>query len=169
MAEDSAAEVDPFRSLPLTRSAISDVAALRLIGGIVTLAMAGWLVAIQASPRMLLLAALGAFVGVWWIVQFVRSARRVASASQTFLHLERDRMRLVDRGRCVFEIPWSDVKAVDVDEERLEVRVGCANGSDHYIYPSYGQLGVYELAEAVRNAFVASAPPALDGPAGGGV
>ena len=53
-------------------------------------------------------------------------------------------------------VPWTRVETIEVDEERLVVRVAIEDEDDLVIEPQYGGLGAYDLAEALERARRAS-------------
>lgn len=127
----------------------AELQALRLRGvaGIVALVAGAWLLALPDwLPRVFGLA--GCAFGVLWIVRWKRGA---APPSSTYLELRDD--ALVRRtGDAVEVVPWSDVRDVEVDEDRLVVRVDRAAAEPLWIEPRYG-LALYALRDELRLAW----------------
>ncbi len=156
----------PYRVLPLEVQAVRDASYLRLGGAIVCVVMAAWLAMIQPSWRIGIFAALGVIVAAFWVRSFLMSRRRLNDGQTRQLALEPGQLQLHDGGDEPLTIAWEAVRGVDVDEDRLEVRVHHPGGP-LYIEPVYGGLGVYELEELVRAAFEASRGDAGAPPSGG--
>jgi hypothetical protein len=103
--------------------------------------MFGWILAILAG-----LAALG------WIAAFRASRRRRAAGPERwFLELDREGLTLAE-GHRRHQIAWRQVKHVEVDEDRLVVAVHRLGAPPLVLEPRYRNVGVYDLAEAVRRA-----------------
>lgn len=147
---------DVYRVIPLDPSTVRDAAVLRLIGAAICVAMAIWLGVLRPSWRIGIWAVAGLAVAAFWVRRFGKSRRTLRRADRCFVALEPERLRVGRGGEDTLEIGWDEVTGVDVDEERLEVRVTRDGADPVYIEPVYGGLGVYELAEAVQRAHEAS-------------
>lgn len=145
---------EPFRTLPLDRRTVVEVAWLRLAAAAACVVGAVWLFAIGAGMflRVLALIALAAAAG--WTYAFFKARRTLKDVSEHFLALEPERLRVVGARETV-EIAWSDVQGIEVDEDRLVLRVHASAG-DVVIQPEYGGLGVYDLADVVNTAHAAA-------------
>jgi hypothetical protein len=102
----------------------------------------GWVVA---------LVGLGAAVG--WAVAFARSLRRTAARDQAFLEVRQRGLVLAD-GPHRHQIPWTDVKEVEVDEDRLVVRISKGTEPPVIVEPRYRRVGVYDLCETIRRGWL---------------
>jgi hypothetical protein len=124
-------------------------ARLRLAGAVVcglgALAIAslgptlvGWVVVVVAG-----LASAG------WTTSYARARRRTSEPRRYTLTLTRDALTLHEAGSET-TLPWDTVRAVDVDEDRLVVRVHRASGDvPLVIEPRYEGVSVYALADLV--------------------
>jgi len=124
-------------------------ARLRLAGAIVcglgALAIAslgptliGWIVVVVSG-----LASAG------WTTSYVRARRRTAEPRRYSLTLTRDSLALHEAGRET-TLRWDAVRDVDVDEDRLVVRIHrTANEAPLVIEPRYEGMSVYALAELI--------------------
>jgi hypothetical protein len=152
----------PFRSFERDAAGERAIAALRIAGAIGVLAGAGWLVAVHPSPRAVAFAVLGAIVGLAWIGAFVRGRRR--ARERVALHLRPDALVIEVSGEECASIPWSQVRRIRVDEERLVVRVEREGNEPLVVEPLWRGVGVHDLARAIDHARAA----ALSGSGGSG-
>jgi hypothetical protein len=116
-----------------------------------------WLLAVGGTwPRLFALAGLG----FGWL--FALRARRAwgaaAAAPDSFLELAAAGLRVCDGGQGQL-LPWSQIRAVDVDEERLVVALVGQDGRKLLeIEPCYGDLGVHDLRDTLTAAWQAAQP-----------
>ena len=144
-------EPDPFRRLPLDVPSERAVARLRLVAALFT-GLGVALLLVLRPPLFAWLCALGGAVAVLaWIVMFARARRKVARAEEHFVALGPEGVTLSGEG-ARREAPWARVYGIEVDEERLVVRVEIEDQDDLEIEPQYGGLGAYDLAEALERA-----------------
>lgn len=158
------------------------VAGLLAAGAVGVILLVGGL----GDPRLVLCSGVGALFAIGWMARGAR--RRDPTAWLLELSPERLRLQQGPRGRTV---DWARVRAVEVDEERLAVRVvvdplpkdrpragpaassspppPAADGGrddgdprDLVIPPEYGGLGVYELAGRLEAYWKRSPAPAAD-------
>lgn len=153
MIRDSepSAGVEPFRTLPLDRGSEGAVAALRLTAAIAVLAGAVWLVLVAKDPAAWVCSGAALLASVAWLVMGLRARGRIRAAERHRLSLEPKALHLVE-GSHERRVPWADVERIEVDEERLVVRVSIAEGEPLIIEPRFGGLGVHDLEAAVRRA-----------------
>ena len=127
----------------------AELQALRFkgIAGVVALVAGAWLLVLPDwLPRLFGFA--GCAFGALWIRRWARGA---APPSSTYLELRDD--ALVRRtGDALEVVPWSDVHDVEVDEDRLEVRVERVGSDPLWIEPRYG-LALYALRDELRLAW----------------
>ncbi|MAC27598.1 MAG: hypothetical protein CMH59_14140, partial [Myxococcales bacterium] len=109
----------PARRFELDAKAERSVGRLRLVGAIIVFVCGGVLVARGAGAVGWTLVVMAWLVGLGWIAAFVRARRRVAGAGGHYLELG-DALRMA-RGAAPVEVPWGEVDAVRVDEDRLVV------------------------------------------------
>ena len=139
------ARATPFRTLPLDVAVVRSEALLRRTGAVVVSAGAAWVLLASPGLRLgaLAVAALG-IAGMW-----LRRARPQHAAGVA-LRLEPGGLAL---GPPDAEpTPWAEILAIDVDEDRLTVRIDRRGAPPLHLEPSWGGLSVYALADAVRAA-----------------
>jgi hypothetical protein len=117
---------------------------LRGIAGLVALAASLWLLLLpHLLPR--LLAVVGCAFGVVWLARWRRGVPR---SGDGFLELRDDALVRRAEGREDV-VPWRAMRDVQVDEDRLVVRVERLDAEPLLIEPRYG-LGLYALCDEVR-------------------
>jgi hypothetical protein len=122
---------------------------LRLVAAIVTLAAVFWLA--TSDPGMVgwAVAVLGTLVSAGWLESYRRCRRRAAEASKHFLEISEDGLTLAEGDRK-HHIAWTEMKAVEVDEERLAISVSRTGAAPLTIQPRYRGVSLEELAAAIR-------------------
>lgn len=145
---------DPFQRLPLDSRA-SDAGLLRFWAAIAAIVGAVWL-AVSGPPLWAWIAVGGAaLVAVFWLRRWARS-RGAARAPEGYLELREDGFT-VAQPEGTERVEWTDVRAVEADEERVAVRVDLAHAKRSlFVEPTFGGLGLYELEAAMRAAREAS-------------
>jgi hypothetical protein len=151
---------EPFGRLELDVGVDRSVAGLRTLGAVAVLPASALLALVRPDGPGLILASLGALFGVGWIFAARRSRRRVGEAARHALVLTRDGLTL-EQGEGAVDLAWREVTEVDVDEERLQVRVHRRGGDPlriepHFRGPTAEGLGVYALQERVDAAWAAA-------------
>jgi len=150
VAESDPVAQDPVR-LQLDLRAERAIARLRVSAALIVALSSGWLVALPyLLPRLFALA--GFAFALLWLVRAARMRRQIRSATDHYLELDRDALRLRE-GERTERVPWSEVESISVDEDRLLLRVARRQGRILEIEPRYGGVGLYELFEAVRRAW----------------
>ncbi len=96
----------------------------------------------------------GLFVLIW--AGMVAKARKRAHL-RVALRLTPEALHYED-GVSESAIAWGDVRSVEVDEERLVVRIEHAAGEPQLLESMFVGVGIYDLADAVRDAWRASTP-----------
>ncbi|MCS6797588.1 MAG: hypothetical protein NZ898_03495 [Myxococcota bacterium] len=114
--------------------------ALSAVGGAATL----W---IGPPPWPVALCAAGAIVG--GVALLARALRRHASTS--WLEVDADGIVLA-RGERRERVRWAELRAIEVDEERLTVRLWLHGGGCLPLEPCYASLGAYDLARVLERA-----------------
>jgi hypothetical protein len=94
---------------------------------------------------------LGTLVAVVWAVMIAKAKKR--ARGHVALCLTRERLIYRD-GIDTFEIAWTDVHSIEVDEELLVVLILRSSGSPVRVEPLFRGMGVYDLADAVRAAWL---------------
>ena len=143
-----------------------EAALLRSAGAIVALIAGTWLMVLPyAVPRVF--AAAGFVFAILWLVRALRIRQRIRSAGEHYLELAEDALRLRD-GAQLHELPWSEVAAVSIDEDRLLLRIARRDGGVLEIEPRYRGAGLHALCDAIRAARARAARRGGCAPAGDG-
>jgi len=142
---------DEVTRFELDRRAEGSTAALRLTGAVVVGAGATAIAA--GGPGVLgwIVAGVGGLAAVGWVFAWRRGRARARRPEAWFLSLGRRELVLAE-GPKRLQIPWDEVKAVEVDEDRLVVRLRCRAGAPVDIQPRYRGVGLHGLADALREA-----------------
>jgi len=145
----------------LDSNAETAVRTVRLIAAVLVAGGAAWIM--LGGPGLLgwIIALLGAAAALGWAAAFFLSRRRTARSDQWFLELRGDRMVLAE-GPRQHHVRWTDVEAVEVDEERLVVRMEIAHETPLIVEPRYRGVGVYDLCEAIDEAWRGADVPGHD-------
>ncbi len=128
---------------------VRDRTVLRMIATLPALLGGLWLLWIADSLLLRVLAVAGVVFSVIWVGLARRSVRQVASAGDHYLDIG-DRGLTLKAGAQSRSLPWSEVDAVEIDEDRLAVRVRVRGADSLLVEPQYGELGLRELAEAIE-------------------
>jgi hypothetical protein len=134
----------------LAVSAERSVARFRLISAIAVLPASIYLLASPQPSAAKALASIGVLVSLGWIAAFFLARARVRDRAAFHLDLADEGMTLC-LGKATTTVGWSDVRDVDVDEERLMVVIGLRDGRTVDIPPVWEGTGLYELAAMVAS------------------
>lgn len=140
-----------MRRFELDADAERAVGWLRLVGAALVVAMGTVLVADGAGPVGWVLVVSAWLVALGWTVAFLRSRRRAQDADAHYLELGPESLRMA-RGGEPLEVPWRDVRGIEVDEERLVVWVRRGAGPPVKIEPVWRGVGLHELADHLEDA-----------------
>jgi hypothetical protein len=127
-----------------------ETAALRLGAALLVVLASLWLLALP-YPRLRLFSVAGFAFAALWLVRAARSRARTRLHAEHYLELGPDALRLCESD-LVQVVPWPDVLSVEVDEDRLTVRVTRSGGPPLELEPRYRGLGVHALGRAVHEA-----------------
>jgi hypothetical protein len=128
---------------------VRDRMQLRLIASLPAFMGGLWLLWIADSLLLRILAVAGLVFAVVWVGLARRSVRQLASAADHYLDIG-DRGLTLKAGAQSRSLAWSEVDAVEIDEDRLVVRVRVRGADSLIVEPQYGELGLRELAEAIE-------------------
>jgi hypothetical protein len=128
-----------------------EAAWLRLVAAAVTGAAALWLATLRPPPLVWAFVAGGAIAALAWVARGLAGRRRAASPERHALELGPDALSWTE-GTHERRIVWGEIVVIDVDEDRLIVRVHRRGGSPLELEPRYGGLGVYDLARELESA-----------------
>jgi hypothetical protein len=124
-------------------------ARLRLVGAVVC--GLGALVIASLRPTLIgwVVVVVAAVAALGWTASWVATRRRTAEPRRYALTLTHEALTLHDAGRDT-ALRWHAIRAVDVDEDRLVVRVYRTSGdAPLVIEPRYEGVSVYALAEQI--------------------
>ena len=130
---------------------VRDRMRLRLIASLPAFAGGLWLLWIGDNTLLRLLAGAGVVFATLWLVLARRSVRQLAHAGDHSLDIGSEGLTLKN-GAQSSSWAWSDIDAVEIDEDRLAVRLRVRGAAPVAIEPHYGELGLRELAEAIERA-----------------
>jgi hypothetical protein len=128
---------------------VRDRTLLRMIASLPALLGGLWLLWIADSLLLRGLALAGVVFSAIWVSLARRNIRQVASAGEHYLDIE-DRGLTLRNGTQSRSLAWSEVEAVEIDEDRLAVRVRVRGADSLLVEPQYGELGLRELAETIE-------------------
>jgi hypothetical protein len=135
---------------------VRDRMRLRLIASLPAFMGGLWLLWIADSLLLRILAVAGLVFAAVWVRLARRSVGQLASAGDHYLDI-RDRGLTLKTGAAERSLTWSEVDAVEIDEDRLVVRVRVRGADSLIVEPQYGALGLRELAEAIERGRVHAA------------
>lgn len=138
-----------------------DVARLRLAGAITCGLGAVSIAVLQPTRIGYVVAVLAALASLGWTISFLRARRRRAVPTAYTLTLRDAGLELCEGTRTV-SLAWDEVRAVEVDEDRLVVLVYRRDGAAPLVLePRYEGTSVYTLCELVAQRVL---PPASQTP-----
>lgn len=140
---------EPRRRFELDVAAERSTGNLRLVGAALVAACAVWIAASEPSALGWVAAVLTALAAAGWVAAWRHGRRRARRAEDWYLELG-DEALLLAEGPERLQVPWTDVHEVQVDEDRLVVRLERRNDKPLEIQPRYEGAGLHELGEAVR-------------------
>jgi hypothetical protein len=141
----------PPQRLSLDVSEVRDRTRLRLIAAVPALVGGAWLAWISEGWFLRVLAATGLLFATLWVALAQRSARQLARADEHYLDIG-DLALQVRTGSQRRMLAWSDVEAVEIDEDRLVVLLRIRGAAPLAIEPMYGGLTLSELGMTLQRA-----------------
>jgi hypothetical protein len=150
---ESAGAPDPGHGqrLLLNVREVRDRMRLRLIASLPAFAGGLWLLWIGDSLLLRSLALAGVVFSTIWVVMARRSVGQLLSAGNHYLDIGADGFTLLSGAQKRF-VTWSEIDAVEIDEDRLAVRLRIRGADSLLVEPHYGELGLRELAETIERA-----------------
>lgn len=124
------------------------VGTLRLIAAVAVAGATIWAAFLQPGGLCWLGIVASWLAVIGWIVAWRASRRRAASTGAHYLALREAGLALAEGGPEIV-IPWSEVTSVDVDEEKLVVRIARRDAAPLPIEPRYQGASVYTLRDAI--------------------
>jgi hypothetical protein len=134
--------------LTLDVRAERSVAWLRTLGAVAALAAAVWMASLGPGAVGAVLVCIAALAGMGWLLAAAAGRRRARNPGAWSLTLDDEALRLRE-GAVTTEVPWTEVDLVEVDEDRLVVRVCRTTGETVWLEPRYPGLSVHGLADLV--------------------
>ena len=135
-------------TLPLDISGERAQARVRVTAAWLAMAAGIWLAAVDAAVWLRVTALTSVAFSVRWLM--VQRAARAALSDPTQHYLEITREHLViAEGSSQRTIARQEIRAIELDEDRLVVVVRLLDGQAQTIEPRYGKLGPRELGETL--------------------
>lgn len=127
------------------------LAVVRGVSGVLALLGSVAVLLGRLSVPVFLVALLGLLMSLAWMRQARKLWRRVGTAKPATLVVHRDGFAIDDTF-----IPFEQVTAFEVDEERVDVKVALANGDSLRIEPQYQGVDIYSLVRTLQDALGAT-------------
>ncbi len=126
------------------------VARLRGIAGILVAGGAAWLLALAPPASTAALAILGLLAGLGLLASGLRGRRRSAERARWYLELDGHGLTLAEGLRYEHR-DWAQIRAVEVDEDRLVVVLESDESPTLRLEPRYANQSVYALCDIVHD------------------
>lgn len=139
------------RRFELDATAERGIAWLRLAGAALVLACAIWMMVSDPTPLAWVFIVLMVLLSLGWTAAGLRGRRRAGRGSDWFLDVSDEGLTLAEPGKRL-DVSWSDVTAVEIDEDRLLVLVRTRTGAELPVQPRYRGVGLHELGAALEDA-----------------
>jgi hypothetical protein len=144
---------------------VRDRMRLRLIASFPAFAGGLWLLWIGDSLLLRALALSGLVFSTLWVALARRSIGQLLSAGNHYLDIGADGFTLMAGAEKRF-VAWSEIDAVEIDEDRLVVRLRVRGADSLVVEPQYGELGLRELAETIERRRIHGTPAGTPSRAG---
>ena len=138
-----------IRLLPYDQHHDRAVARLRLSSAIVVALCATAVLIAAPNTLVKILAIVGWLVAIGWAFAWLRFRKRQPATPRFGLTLSPEGLALRHSSTTI-DLAWSQVTQIEVDEERLNVRLTQQQGPDIAIEPLFGGLGVYALSQLLE-------------------
>lgn len=138
------------RRLPKDARGERSVGRLRLLAAVLSAVAVAWLLVLTDFGWPAIVVALAVGVAArFWAKSWARTERAILAAPAADLVFDDDALRLGERA-----LPWAAVARVELDNDRLLVRVVPAEGEGETLElePPYGGLGLDALGRAIEEA-----------------
>lgn len=129
---------------------VRDRMLLRMVASLPAFAGGVWLLWIADSLLLRVLALAGVVFSVIWVVMARRSVRQLLRAGDHYLDIGTGGFTFMAGAEQRF-VTWSDLEAVEIDEDRLLVRLRVTGADPILVEPQYGELGLRELAKTIED------------------
>ena len=151
MGRDVAPHSGQGQRLVLDVREVRDRMRLRLLATLPAFAGGAWLLGTGDTLLLRALALAGLVFAVIWVVSARRSLTQLARSEDHYLDIGPSGLTLRN-GPDARSLSWSEIDAVEIDEDRLVVRLRLQGSGSLAVEPHYGSLGLRELAEAIERA-----------------
>lgn len=141
----------PTQRLALDVREVRDRTRLRVLASLPALLGGAWLAWVGDGWLLRTLAAAGLVFATIWLVLARRSGAQLAHAEEHYLDIGTDALQ-VRAGSQARTLAWSDVEAVEIDEDRLVVLLRVRGVRPLAVEPMYGGLTLAELAATLQRA-----------------
>jgi hypothetical protein len=128
---------------------VRDRTLLRLIASLPAFAGGLWLLWIGETLLLRATALAGVVFATIWVTLARRSVRQLAVAGDHYLDIGANGFTLMAGAQSHFAA-WADIEAVEIDEDRLVVRLRVRGADSLIVEPQYGELGLRELAATIE-------------------
>jgi hypothetical protein len=136
---------------------VRDRVRLRLLATVPAFAGGAWLLWTGDTLLLRALAVAGIVFAAVWVRSVRRTLAQVAHSKDHYLDIGPDGLTL-GAGPAARSIPWSEIAAVEIDEDRLVVQLRLRSSGSLAVEPHYGALGLRELAETIERARFHASP-----------
>jgi hypothetical protein len=130
---------------------VRDRMRLRLLATLPALAGGAWLLFTADTLLLRVLALAGLVFAAIWLRSTRRTATQLTRVEDHYLDIGPDGLTL-QAGPDSRSIAWSEIDAVEIDEDRLVVQLRLRSSGSLAVEPHYGALGLRELAETIERA-----------------
>ncbi len=131
-------------------------ARVRTVTACVSAAASALVLLSNVPVAVFLVALLGLAISVVWLFEARKAAQRAETPQTAFLAAHARGLLWADGPRPPIWVAWDEVMDLDVDEERLTVRVTRKAAPPLHIPPRYPGVEIHELVFKLRKAWAAS-------------
>lgn len=124
---------------------------LRLIAALPAFAGGVWLLWTSEGVLLAALALAGVVFATAWVLLARRGVAQLGGSEEHYLDIGESSLT-IRAGANLRSLPWSEIRAVEIDEDRLVVQLRLRHEGSVAIEPQYGALGLRELAETLEKA-----------------
>lgn len=130
---------------------VRDRIRLRLLAALPAFAGGVWLFWSSEGALLAAVALAGLVFATAWVLFARRSVTQIGGSDEHYLDIGETGLT-IRAGAHVRSLSWSEIRAVEIDEDRLVVQLQLQREGSVAIEPQYGALGLRELAETLEKA-----------------
>ena len=130
---------------------VRDRVRLRMLASLPALAGGAWLLWSSEGVLLTVLALAGLVFATVWVLLARRSVAQLAGSNDHYLDIGESSLT-IRAGSVERSLAWSEIRAVEIDEDRLVVQLRLHPEGSVAVEPQYGALGLRELAETLETA-----------------